>query len=121
MEDPAGKHATHAAGTHEPGSVPRAAVSGDARSGGAVFVSGGGAPGWFGYLLAGANILLLGVAIGLMVGLHDSAREMKTEVRLLQNDARDIEDVLIRHGYATPGDFANPSTVTPTQPAAGRH
>ena len=53
-----------------------------------------------------------------MVGLHDSARDMKTEVRLLQNDARDIEDVLIRHGYATPGDFANPSTVqpTPTQP-----
>lgn len=113
MPDPAGTHSSNGA------------VSGDARSGGAVFVSGGGGPSWFGYALAGANILLLGISVGLMVGLHDSTRDMKTEVRLLQNDARDIENVLIRHGYASPADFANPSTAGPTptpQPAAsGRH
>lgn len=96
-------------------------------NGAVAVVSGGGAPSWFGYALAGANVLLLGVAIGLMIGVHDQTRDMGREVRLLQNDARDIENVLIRHGYATPGDFANPSTAGPqpqphaAAPSSGRH
>lgn len=73
-----------------------------------------GAPAMFSLLLI-LNAVLVGVLIERVGGLKDvekeKMQEYNTRMMLLGNDVRDMESVLISHGYAKPADFTKPSDV----------
>lgn len=65
---------------------------------------------------------VMGLTVDAVYGIRDELRqneirrteEMKTlrmELRLLSNDSRDLQSVMISHGYAKPTDFSYPAGI----------